>query len=92
MIFPILELETTRNQQIEKMWEEMWEFVKEAEKGNTPEAIGECLDVIQAAFGFIEQAYGMNFMEAFVDQHYEKLRSRGWKLRGELVMEIKKLD
>ena len=52
---PLLDLQTTPDEQLDKVFEELMELSEAFDGGNTDNIIEECMDVIQAAVGLFDK-------------------------------------
>ncbi len=86
---PVLELETTQQEQVKKIEEEYMEFIESVVKNDKMNIVFECLDLIQACFGFLSIYCGFCILPWFFKKHYRKLQTRGWRIDDELHIQLK---
>jgi hypothetical protein len=89
LILPILDLkDVSADIQYAKILEEVKEL-GETEIASYKD-LGEALDVIQAAIGYIQVVYTENEIESGIASHYVKLENRNRKIKGRIkfTMEV----
>lgn len=82
MELKFIELETDRSNQVNKVVEEVHEFIQAIKKRDEENLIEEFWDVVQSMMGVVD-LMGLSKEELMngLDKHYKKLESRGHKFK-----------
>lgn len=87
MKLPLLRLETSRDQQLEKIHMEYSELYTAMVRHDELNTIEECLDVIQSTIGLLLKFNPINVIRGVLE-HNRKLEGRGHDIFGHIKLKI----